>query len=99
MISTISCPQRRIDVWIGRLAAVAGIAYVALASLWSMQADAATTAARTPRRTPPSLDVRLAGAVADVARRESPANRRGIAAIRPALFVEATADRPTGRRA
>jgi hypothetical protein len=92
MYSTISCPQRRVDVWIGRFAAIAGIVYVTLVTLWPLQADAAPTAVARPMpRTPPSLDLRLAGALADVSggRRDSSATRRVVAPIRTALIVSA----------
>jgi hypothetical protein len=87
MYSTISCPQRRFDVWIGRLAAIAGIVYVTLAMLWPLQADAAPTpVARPLPHTPPSPDIRLAGMLADVTggRRDSPALRRTVGSIRTA---------------
>jgi hypothetical protein len=100
--------QRRFDVCIGRLAAIAGIVYVALATLWSATAGGATQAsgviadsprgARVPGR-PGHLDVRLA-LLADVVatRRESgPARRIPLdPAIRPAIV--ARADEATTRR-
>jgi hypothetical protein len=96
MYSTISCPQRRFDVWIGRLAAIAGIVYVTLVTLWPLHADAATRAVARPMpRTPPSPDVRLAGMLADVTggRRDSAATRRATAPIRTALVVTRAATR------
>jgi Ca-activated chloride channel homolog len=74
--------QRRFDVWVGRLAAIAGIVYVVAASLWPLAADAAADPERVEspyfavKSDDPStdrlplksttVDVRIVGIIADV---------------------------------
>ena len=71
--------MRRFDVWVGRVAAVAGLLYVALAGLWPLTAAGAergdswsasmAMVARIDRglpSIPAPVDLRLARAIADV---------------------------------